>query len=199
MATPNRQNIIERIRSVFLNTTTLTQYTNNSVKWFRDYITSNFVLRLNNARNYLNNPQSRVMPGSMYMFSYDPKWKEKLEYYDTFPCILCLETYDDGFLGLNLHYVDPRTRAAILVELLGTINNKQYDDTTKFKINYQKVASLSRTSQFKNHMIKRYLYTQLRTPVSRVEPSDWEIVIFLPLQNFKKAYSSKVWRDAFKR
>ena len=35
------------------------------------------------------------------MFFYDPKLKKKLPYYDTFPLVLPLENYSDGFLGLN--------------------------------------------------------------------------------------------------
>lgn len=195
----DRKNVIERIRSVFQNTTTYAQYTRSSIHWFRNYVGQQFPLRLSNPRNYLDNRVTRLMPGELYMFSYDPKWKEKLEYYDTFPLIICLETYNDGFLGLNLHYVDPNVRAVILIELLTIINNKRFDDTTKFKLAYSKLQGLTKTKQFTDHMIKRYLYTQLKTHISKVKADDWEIVIFLPLQNFKKAYSSQVWRDAYRK
>ena len=43
--------------------------------------------------------------GKLNMFIYDPKWKKKLPYYDTFPLVLPLETYPDGFLGINMHYL----------------------------------------------------------------------------------------------
>ena len=196
--TPSQgKNLIERIRSVFLNTTALTQYTNASVRWFKSYIGDHFPLRINNAKNYLLDKVSSPLPGHMYMYAYDPKTKETLPYYDTFPLIICLDVYKDGFLGLNLHYVSPDVRAVILLELLSITNNRRYDERTKFELTYEKLQALSKMKQFKNHMIKRYLYSQLKTPLSKVHASDWEIVIFLPLQNFKKAYSSEVWRDAF--
>ena len=43
--------------------------------------------------------------GRLNMFIYDPKLKKKLPYYDTFPLVLPLEKYNDGFLGLNFHYL----------------------------------------------------------------------------------------------
>lgn len=193
-----RENAIERVRNAFLNTTTFSQYTRQSVNWFKNYVGNHFPLRITNARNYLTDKVSNPVPGNMYMYSYDPKTKEQLDYYDTFPLIICLEVYKDGFLGLNLHYVDPQMRAVILLELLTITNNRNYDEKTKFAITYQKLQSLSKMKSVSQHMLKRYLYTQLKTPISKVKPDDWEIVIFLPLQNFKKAYSSQVWKDAYR-
>ena len=40
--------------------------------------------------------------GRLNMFIYDPKLKKKLPYYDTFPLVLPLENYNDGFLGIKL-------------------------------------------------------------------------------------------------
>ena len=42
---------------------------------------------------------------NLNMFVYDPKYKKTLPYYDTFPLVLPLERYSDGFLGLNFHYL----------------------------------------------------------------------------------------------
>ena len=43
--------------------------------------------------------------GKLNMFFYDPKFKKTLPYYDTFPLVLPLEAYSDGFLGINFHYL----------------------------------------------------------------------------------------------
>ena len=37
--------------------------------------------------------------GRLNMFFYDPKYKKTLPYYDTFPLVLPLENYPDGFLN----------------------------------------------------------------------------------------------------
>ena len=44
------------------------------------------------------------MPGKMYFYFYDPKYKAVLPIYDRFPLVIPIEPYPDGFLGLNLHY-----------------------------------------------------------------------------------------------
>ena len=53
------------------------------------------------------------------MFFYDPKFKKTLPYYDTFPLVLPLETYNDGFLGINMHYLPIPLRVNLLDQNLG--------------------------------------------------------------------------------
>ena len=48
---------------------------------------------------------SRFVLGNLYFFHYTPKNSESLPYYDVFPLVLILAKYNDGFLGLNLHYL----------------------------------------------------------------------------------------------
>jgi hypothetical protein len=47
--------------------------------------------------------RSKAIWGNMYMFAYDPKFKEELPYYDRFPLVLVIGPAPGGFLGLNLH------------------------------------------------------------------------------------------------
>ena len=47
----------------------------------------------------------RPSAGRMSMFFYDPKFKNRLPYYDTFPLVLPLEPMKGGFIGLNFHYL----------------------------------------------------------------------------------------------
>lgn len=192
-----KKNVVERIRDKFLNTTTFSQYTKESISWFNSYIQDNFVRRLNNPGNFLRqNKTLYPKVGSMYLFSYDPKFKETLPYYDTFPMVLVLSVDKESFLGLNFHYVHPNIRAKILVELLKIVNNENYDERTKFKLTYNLCRSIPTLKSVVSHMIKRYLFTHLKTPLSTVSPDVWEIVIFLPLQNFKKSSTSQVWQDS---
>lgn len=48
--------------------------------------------------------------GKVYLFEYDPKFKAFLRHWDKYPLTLVLDTYDDGFLGANLHYISPKAR-----------------------------------------------------------------------------------------
>ena len=72
----------------------------------------------------------RPSAGRMSLFFYDPKFKKTLPYYDTFPLVLPLEKYDDGFLGINLHYLPIPLRIRLLDRLVDFSNDTNFDDGT---------------------------------------------------------------------
>ena len=74
---------------------------------------------------------NRIRPGEMYLFMYDPKHKDTLPYYDRFPLVIPIESYPDGFLGLNLHYIHPKQRLILLDKLSETATNDKFDSKTK--------------------------------------------------------------------
>ena len=76
---------------------------------------------------------TRFLEGRMYTFFYDPKTKDKLPYYDRFPVILLLEANQNGFSGLNLHYIPPRYRVKLLNELYDFIVTDDEEDDENMK------------------------------------------------------------------
>jgi len=142
-------------------------------------------LRIPTSRaNLLNDPKRSggyAVIGKMYFFSYDPKYKETLPVYDRFPLVLPMELYGDGFLGMNLHYLDPYSRLALLDQLQDFINNDKYDDTTRFKLSYRVLAASRRYSLFER-CVKRYLFEHIRSSMIYIEPDSWETAIFLPTE-----------------
>ena len=133
--------------------------------------------------------------GKMYLFNYDPKLKDKLPYYDMFPLVFPIEFYNDGFLGINLHYLPPVFRARLMDALYETINNDKYDKTTKLRISYQILNGASRFRYFKP-CIKRYLINHVRSPFMYIAPDEWDITVLLPLGKFAKASVTEVYRDS---
>lgn len=133
--------------------------------------------------------------GKMYMFMYDPKWKDELPYYDKFPLIFPIEFYKDGFLGINLHYLPPAGRAKLMDALYDTLTNDKYDYTTKLRINYSILSSTRKFNLFKP-CIKRYLFTHVRSSFQFVNPKDWDKALFLPVERFQKATKTKVYADS---
>lgn len=131
--------------------------------------------------------------GSMYFFVYDPKWKKTLPYYDKFPLIFPIEFYNDGFLGINLHYLDRATRALLLSKLKDFATNKRYDSTTRLKISYDVLVG---TGNLFKPCVKRYLTNHVRTKFIYVDPSEWDNAIYLPVESFEKASNSQVWKDS---
>ena len=69
--------------------------------------------------------------GRLNMFIYDPKFKKTLPYYDTFPLVLPLEKYNDGFLGINLHYLPIPLRIRLLDKLVDFSNDTDFDAGTR--------------------------------------------------------------------
>ena len=138
---------------------------------------------------------SSIMPGRMYMYVYDAKTKDKLPYWDAFPVIFPVSTFAGGFTGLNLHYLPPLMRARLMDALYTIANNNRFDDTTKLKISYQALQSAGSMKLFAP-CYKKYLYSQVKSRFIYVEPKEWDIAMFLPLQRFQGATAEEVWADS---
>ena len=136
--------------------------------------------------------------GYMYAFKYDPKTKNDLPYYDTFPLIFPVRMDSDGFLGINFHYLPPVLRAKLMNALYSTLTNKKYDDTTKVKISYSLLQSASKYRYFKP-MLKKYLRSHVRSQFLEVQVNEWDIAIFLPTESFRKADTGRVWEESRKQ
>lgn len=176
--------------------------TQASIDWYRKNVrkmqtTSTRLFK--ESKDHMINSWTNVGPGQLYFATYDPKHKKTLPYYDTTPCIIPIERYTTGdsrgILALNLHYLPPILRARLLDELYGTLTNKNFDDKTKMKVNYEIMKRISKGGIFKP-TIKRYLGKHFRSRFIRVHPENWNSAIFLPLENFNKASKSKVWSDS---
>ena len=69
-----------------------------STEWYKDKIKE---FGKPGAQNLIRDGKRSSIPfyGRLNMFFYDPKWKKKLPYYDTFPLVLPIEKYPDGCQG----------------------------------------------------------------------------------------------------
>ena len=138
---------------------------------------------------------TRSVLGKMYFYSYDPKWKDKLPYYDTFPLVFPIEKYNDGFLGLNFHYLAPKDRAVLMDQLKGFANNKKYDETTRLLLTYNMLKGFSKIKRAKP-TVHRYLTSKLKSRFVLVNADEWEVALFLPVERFRKASKKKVWSQS---
>ena len=135
---------------------------------------------------------SKSVLGKMYFYSYDPKWKNELPWYDTFPLVFPIEKYTDGFLGLNFHYLAPKHRAVLMDQLKMFANNKKYDETTSLKLTYNMLKGFTKIKRAKP-TVHRYLTSKVRSKYVLVNADEWEVALFLPVERFKKANKKKVW------
>ena len=155
-----------------------------SREWFRAKATE--VSRIN-ATQLINNhstlQRSKAQIGSMYLFSYDAKHKDTLPYYDRFPLVFPFALHDDGFTGINLHYLPHILRARLMDALYTLISNQNFDDKTRLRLTYNVLQSSSKYKYFQP-CVKRYLFSQLRTRFLLIPANEWDIALFLPLERF---------------
>lgn len=171
----------------------ITPRTKESIEWFRKRAST--IRRVNRQSLMSEDPleyRTSPRPGHMFMFFYDPKTKETLPYYDKFPLIIMVQRAPGGFHGLNLHYLPPILRARFLDELFDTLNNKRFDESTRFRITY---GLLKRAMKFKyfKPCFKHYLLDHVKGRFSYVPPTEWEIASFLPTADFAKASKANVY------
>lgn len=147
------------------------------------------------SRNDLTN---KVFIGQMFLFMYDAKTKDKLPYFDRFPLIFPFKKVNDGFYGINMHYLPYLLRARLMDALYDTINNDKKDQTTKLRITYNILSSAARFRYFEP-CVKRYLNNQVQSRFLYVDPNQWETALFLPLERFVGATKAQVWKDSRKK
>ena len=159
-----------------------------STQWFRDKIKE---FGTPSSANLIRDGKRTSKPtfGILNMFVYDPKLKEKLPYYDTFPLVLPIEEYKNGFLGINLHYLSMPMRLRLLDRLVDYSNNNKFDESTRLRVDYSK---LKRVDLIKP-CLKRYLAGQVKSKFRKVEADEFMIATLLPVQRFKKQSDSHIF------
>lgn len=172
---------------------------NNSIdarKWFREKAGQ---VRNVDVRNLYRQSQpfltNRPAVGRMYLFFYDPKTKDTLPYYDRFPLVFPFRRVQDGFYGINLHYLPPLLRARLMDALYSTTNNDKMDESTRLRINYNILSSAAKFKYFKP-CVKHYLNNHVKSRFLYIDPNQWDIALFLPLERFGRTSRQTVYKDS---
>jgi len=139
--------------------------------------------------------RQKFLMGGLYFFVYDPKGKSTLPYYDRFPLVIPLKRTPDGFIGLNLHYLPLRYRINFLKKLLPYAIYNDEDEIKRIRVTYPMLDASSKLKEFRP-CIKQYLYSHVKSRILSVEHNEWDIAVYLPIQQFKKAKPQEVWQDS---
>lgn len=193
---PRNPTFFEKIR-LKLRRYGIKSLTKGSRHWLKDSV--NKVNKPPNRQSLIQEGQTLAdaLVGRMFMYYYDAKWKEELPYWDKFPLIFVIELYKDGWLGLNLHYLPLQIRTRLFDKLLKFANDKSLDKITKLRLSYQLLKSVSQFPEVQP-TIKRYLSSHVKSRLLRIDPVDWEIALFVPVEQFKKQKKEVVWADSKK-
>ena len=177
----------------------VTHQTRDSQRWFRNATSRmgqiSHAAILNNDRL---KKQSKALIGQMVFFCYAAKHRATLPYYDRFPLAVILGPANNGFLGLNFHYLPPIYRAKLLDSLMRVASNREYDETTRLQVSYEIVKSLSKTNYYKP-CVKHYLSNRVASQFAKVDVADYEMAVFLPTSSWWGASEGTVYRDSRKR
>ena len=159
-----------------------------STQWFRDKIKE---FGTPTSANLIRDGKRTSKPtfGILNMFVYDPKLKEKLPYYDTFPLVLPIESYSNGFLGINMHYLSMPIRIRLLDRLVDYSNNDKFDSSTELRVDYSRLKKIDLIKP----CLKRYLASNVKTKFRKVEADEFIVATLLPVQRFKKQSDSHIF------
>lgn len=172
------------------------QYSAKAASWFRSKAESSRVTPssiIRTAPKTITKVEDLI--GSMILFGYNPKTKDTLPYYDTFPVIFITDIYPDGFAGLNMHYLPVRQRAQLLDALMRVAEGPEED---KLELNYELLKSVKSLKYYKP-CYKRYLNSFTVTNYVPIERKLWNIALFLPLARFQKANMTRIHKESLKK
>ena len=164
-----------------------------STDWFRDKIAE---FGKPGALDLIRDGKRSRTPfyGRLNMFFYDPKLKAKLPYYDRFPLVLPLKSTNNGFIGINFHYLPIPLRIRLLDRLVDFSNNTKFDESTILDVNYDKVKDI----KLVRPTIHRYISGRVKTDFRRIDADEFTVATLLPVQRFSKASAAEVYRDSRK-
>lgn len=141
--------------------------------------------------------ENRFRIGHMYMFIYNPKHKDTLPYYDRFPLIFPINRAKGGFLGINMHYLPYQLRAKLMDALYDVASNDRFDESTKIRASYGVLSGASKYREFKP-TVKHYLSNHVVSRLVHINPVEWDVALFLPVEKFVGANRTQVWADSRK-
>ena len=172
-----------------------------AIKWFKNIVkqTQRAAFPAATGRKELTGDRNigvtrKPLIGRMYLFQYKAKWDEILPYWDMWPLIFPFDYAKNGFYGINLHYLAPNDRTALMIRLI-----KAQGGSGNLTERYRLKLSYDIITKFKPAIpcIKRYLFGQVRgTGLYGIAGEDWSYAAALPLQKFQKQSAKYVWTQS---
>jgi hypothetical protein len=168
-----------------------------SYKWYQDQIALLFKGSQSTNTNKLiaeSKLVKNIVPGEMYLYLYDPKFKDELPYYDRLPLVFPFRKTKDGFYGINLHYLPYGIRFKVLEELQKYATGNENNADRRIRLSWRLLETVAKLkpAQF---AVKQYLNNHVKSSFYRIPYSDWITASQLPIERFAKMQKNLVWRD----
>tara|TARA_B100002019_G_scaffold282127_1_gene286996 strand:- start:629 stop:1246 length:618 start_codon:yes stop_codon:yes gene_type:complete len=176
------------------------RHQDKSVQWYVRAV-RNYARGINTfqeaRQSDLGKEATQLEVGKMYLFSYDPKTKADLPYYDTVPLVVITEPLPGGFSGINLHYLAPTFRANLLDKIMPT-DRSALTDKSVLRATWSFLKNFSRFPEARGS-VKKYLTPHITGKMIEVDPENWKAAIFLPVQSFVGASDRTVYRNTMEK
>ena len=135
-----------------------------------------------------------VSTGGMFIFKYEPTTKNDLKYYDALPLVIMVGRTNDGFIGLNLHYLPEKYRVAFLRKLFSGIDFSDINQEDEIDNRLQ----LASAYKFIKPVYKRYKYDGITSRMVRIPIENWLMASLMPMYKFQGKSKKEVWDDSRK-
>lgn len=202
---PSTVDFIETMRALQANPALQKYSENKLVKWYRTQIEklkiTEFTTQLGNDFTSQGELRSnRPKDGSLNLFFYSPKHKNKLPYYDRFPLIMPIQRFNAsyrgnkksgaGFIGLNFHYLPYVMRFKLLTDIIP--RGRLDGSVERVFVRYPDIKSI----QLARPVIKRYLLENVHSDYRYFRLEDYMTILMAPIEDFAKAGKTQVWSDS---
>jgi len=138
--------------------------------------------------------KTKIYPGALNFFSYDPKLKEELPYYDKFPLSFIFSVDETGFTGINFHYLSYPIRIKLYDKMWNIAKLNAHQPIQRVtQLNWQLLGATTKFPEVQP-AVKRYLYNHVRSRFIQIPINDWKIALMLPNEQFVKAPTAAVHR-----
>jgi hypothetical protein len=139
---------------------------------------------------------TQVTVGRMYLFIYDAKHKDTLPYWDRYPLVFPFRPTENGFIGINLHYLPYGARLNLMHDLMQFATTKlELTETSKIRMSWNRLQQFPAA----HPCVKRYLTSHIRSRFLEITPQDWKTVSLLPIEGFVGAKKETVFRHSRQR
>jgi len=170
----------------------LIKNTQTAVSWLNSNVRTLNVQPNQVLAQYKSETSQFIYPGTLTLFKY--RATNQRPYYDSFPLVIYLQETNNGFIGMNLHYISYAQRAILMDGLYQIARNKNTSQPI-IAANYQFLSRFQRFRYFKP-CVKRYLYSNVKSRFLSISPQYWNIALFLPLERFVGSSKEHVWSES---
>lgn len=171
-----------------------------SIQWFKDKIKelggNSPVARTELMQTTKEHQHTRFLPGAMYIFKYDPKYKEELPFYDGWPCSIMFAIDGEKVTGINFHYLPYEIRGK-LFDKLWLIASKYQNNSQQqvLRMNWKLLSNVSKYPEIRP-AIHSYLYSHIQSRLIKVPIESWKEAMLLPIDAFYKKSQAYVARNS---